>query len=177
MKAEILSDVSDYRGDNFRAAMRELASGVSIIAAGAEGDRAGITVTSVTSLTVNPPTALVCISLQASIHPVLKRYWHFSANFLTADQELLARRFSGQTGVKGAARFDEGDWITLATGAPVLADSIASIDCKIEEFIDRHSHSVVLGRVLGVRVGRRGAGALVHWRSRFSAYEAWKNQP
>ncbi len=86
----------------------------------------------------------------------------FSVNLLAARHEALAQRFSGRGGVHGSRRFDEARWITLATGAPVLADALAAFDCLIEEVIERHSHAIVLGAVVSLREGPEepGAGAL-----------------
>lgn len=166
MKVDRAISCAQASQDSFRQAMRYLASGVSILAAGRDDDRAAITATSVTSLSVEPPTLLVCISRNSSLAPVLQRYWHFSANFLGATQQHLAERFAGRSGVNGRERFDAGDWISLVSGAPVLANTLASIDCEVEEIIDRHTHSIVIGRVLAVRT-EGGDDALAHWRGAF----------
>lgn len=170
MKIDVAISDASSRQDAFRSAMRMLAAGVSIVAAGNEDERSGITVSSVTSLAIDPPTLVVCIGRNSSLAPALDRYGHFSANLLRASQRDLAERFAGRGGVFGAERFAAGDWITLITGAPVLSDALASIDCEIEEKIDRHTHSIVLGRVVAVRAAGRG-DALAHWRGGFRALE------
>ena len=78
----------------------------------------------------------------------------------------LADRFAGRSGVKGAARFEGADWMTLVTGAPLLGDALAAIDCEVEEVLERHTHAIVIGRVAAVR-RNDGDPALVHWRSKF----------
>lgn len=150
----------------FRESMRQLAGGVSIVAAGTDGEFAGITATSVTSLSMEPPTILVCVNRASSLVPFLQRYWHFSVNVLSADQHEIANRFTGRTGFQGADRFGAGEWGTLATGAPVLTDALAKIDCKLEEVIDRHSHLIVLGRVVAAQA-RGAADPLLYWRGDF----------
>ena len=77
----------------------------------------------------------------------------FSVNLIAARHEALAHRFSGHGGAHGARRFDGAQWVTLSTGAPVLADAIAAFDCLLEEAIERHSHAIVLGAVAGVTEG------------------------
>jgi flavin reductase (DIM6/NTAB) family NADH-FMN oxidoreductase RutF len=168
MKVDRAINCAQASQDSFRQAMRYLASGVSILAAGTGDDRAAITATSVTSLSVEPPTLLICIARSSSLAPVLQRYRHFSANFLSASQQDLAGRFAGRGGVNGRERFDAGDWISLVSGAPVLANALASVDCDVEEIIDRNTHSIVIGRVLAVRT-EGGVEALAHWRGAFSA--------
>ena len=53
----------------------------------------------------------------------------------------------------GPRRFADARWITLATGAPILADALAAFDCLIEEVIERHSHAIVLGAVVSLQEG------------------------
>lgn len=166
MSSNTSADDAVERQGVFRIAMRQLASGVSIIAAGEGDNRAGIVASSVTSFSVEPPTLLVSIAQTSSLSPVLRDYGHFSANILRASQFDLADRFSGRTGIARSQRFDAGNWISLVTGAPVLADALASIDCEVEEIIERHTHAIVLGRVSAVRVDKDD-DALGHWSGQF----------
>jgi len=79
----------------FRGAMRHLAGGVSVITPGGS-DISGMTVTSVSSLSVEPPSLIVSVNRAASSWPLLKRYGHFGVNILTADQIDIAERFTGR---------------------------------------------------------------------------------
>jgi flavin reductase (DIM6/NTAB) family NADH-FMN oxidoreductase RutF len=56
------------------------------------------------------------------------------------------------------------------TGAPVLAYALASLDCRVEEIVERHTHAIVIGAVQKVRVGDNRSG-LLHWRSRFETLD------
>ena len=85
--------------------MRHLTGGVSVITAGRGKDITGMTVTSVASLSVDPPTLIVSINREASSWPLLKRYGFFGVNILAADQLDVAERFTGKGGLKGADRF------------------------------------------------------------------------
>jgi flavin reductase (DIM6/NTAB) family NADH-FMN oxidoreductase RutF len=158
----------DAEGANFRLAMREFASGVTIIACGERDSRAGCTATAVASLSVSPPSLVVCLSLSAATLQSLRRNGAFSVNVLGAEHTELAERFSGRGGVNGADRFDLGDWAPLVTGAPVLADALAAMDCLVEDIVERHTHAIIIGAVQAVRTS--GAkSALLHWRSRFES--------
>src|SRR5882762_4650279 len=136
--------------NDFRGAMRHLTGGVSVITAGRGRDISGMTVTSVSSLSVDPPTLIVSINRGSSSWPLLKRHGVFGVNILTADQLDIAERFSGKDGLKGAERFAGAQWITRATGVPLLVGGLAAIDCDVEEIIERHSHAIVIGRVRDV---------------------------
>jgi flavin reductase (DIM6/NTAB) family NADH-FMN oxidoreductase RutF len=137
---------------SLRDAMRQVAGGVSVITAGIGDERTGLTATSAVSLSVDPPTMIICVNRAASAWPVMRRHRHFCVNVLAEHHQPVADRFAGRGGVKGAARYDEADWQVLATGALALDGALASVDCEIEEFIDRHSHSIIIGAVRAVRV-------------------------
>ena len=154
----------------FRQAMREFAAGVAIVACGAGDARSGCTVTALTSLSLTPPTLLVCLSRDALTLKRLRETGAFSVNLLGARHRELADRFASRVGERGAARFAVGRWTTLATGAPLLADALAAIDCRVEEILERHTHAIVIGAVAAVQRGE-GGPALAHWRSRYETLE------
>jgi flavin reductase (DIM6/NTAB) family NADH-FMN oxidoreductase RutF len=154
----------------FRSAMRHLAGGVSVITAGRGKDISGMTVTSVSSLSVDPPTLIVSINRESSSLPLLRRYGFFGVNILTADQQDVAERFTGKDGLKGAARFAGAQWITRASGVPLLAGALAAIDCEVEHVVERHSHAIVIGRVLDLQLSSRTA-ALAYWQGQYVAID------
>ncbi len=153
-------------GANFRLAMREFASGVGIVAAGIGEVRSGCTATAIASLSLSPPSLLVCLNRATATLAAARLAGAFSVNLLAAHHRQLAERFAGVSGIKGAARFEHGDWAPLITGAPVLADALAALDCRVEDIIERHTHAIVIGAVEAVRISKIPA-ALLHWRSHF----------
>ena len=144
--------LSSLSSPSLKDAMRQVAGGVSVITAGLGEDRTGLTATSAVSLSVEPPTMIICVNRSASAWPVMRRHRHFCVNVLAEHQQPVADRFAGRGGVKGAARYEHAAWLSLATGALALDGALASIDCEIEDFIDRHSHSIVIGAVRAIRV-------------------------
>jgi flavin reductase (DIM6/NTAB) family NADH-FMN oxidoreductase RutF len=141
----------------YRALMRHQAGAVTIIAAGHVGTRGGLTATAFSSLSDNPPTVLVCVQRRSGTHAVIVASKAFSVNILAHEQQDLAERFSGKSGVSGEQRFAAGGvWETLATGAPVLDGALASLDC---ELLDEHAfatHSIFIGRVVDGRFRSEG---------------------
>lgn len=158
--------------ESFRQGMRQLAAAVCVVTAqreaaghghafaetaaatGAEEDgaRNGLTATAVMSVTADPPRLAVSVNRSASAFHVLAGAGSFAVNVLRYDQVKIAGRFAGLDGVKGAARFANGEWITLSTGSPVLADSAASFDCRLESRIDVGTHALLIGAVEAARV-------------------------
>ena len=161
---------TEVSSGDFRSAMRRLTGGVSVITAGRGKDISGMTVTSVSSLSVDPPALIVSINREASSWPLVKRYGFFGVNILTSDQIDIAERFTGKGGLKGAARFAGADWTTRASGVPLLVGALAAIDCEVEDVVERHSHAIVIGRVLDVAVSARTA-ALAYWQGRYVAID------
>jgi flavin reductase (DIM6/NTAB) family NADH-FMN oxidoreductase RutF len=161
---------AEATASDFRNAMRQLTGGVSVITAGKGRDISGMTVTSVSSLSVDPPSLIVSLNREASSWPLVKRYGFFGVNILTSDQIDIAERFTGKSGLKGADRFTGARWTTRASGVPLLADALAAIDCEVEDVVERHSHVIVIGRVLDVAVSARTA-SLAYWQGRYVAID------
>jgi flavin reductase (DIM6/NTAB) family NADH-FMN oxidoreductase RutF len=161
---------TEVTASDFRNAMRQLTGGVSVITAGRGRDISGMTVTSVSSLSVDPPSLIVNLNRESSSWPLVKRYGFFGVNILTSDQIDIAERFTGKGGLKGADRFAGARWTTRASGVPLLADALAAIDCEVEDVVERHSHAIVIGRVLDVAVSARTA-ALAYWQGRYVAID------
>jgi flavin reductase (DIM6/NTAB) family NADH-FMN oxidoreductase RutF len=161
---------TEVTSGDFRKAMRQLTGGVSVITAGRGRDISGMTVTSVSSLSVDPPALIVSINRESSSWPLVKRYGFFGVNILTSDQIDIAERFTGKGGLKGADRFAGAGWMTRASGVPLLVGALAAIDCEVEDIVERHSHAIVIGRVLDVAVSARTA-ALAYWQSQYVAID------
>lgn len=155
---------------DFRGAMRHLTGGVSVITAGRGRDITGMTVTSVTSLSVDPPTLIVSINRDASSFPLIRRHGAFGVNILAADQLDVAERFAGKGGLKGADRFAGSQWVMAVSGVPLLVGALSAVDCEVEEIVERHSHGIVIGRVRDIKNSLRTA-ALAYWHGQYVAVD------
>ena len=160
-----LVDETDEIERQFRSLMRRLAGGVIIITAGRGDDITGMTVTSLTSLSATPPRLLVSINRQASSFALIERHRLFGVNILGSDQQALAERFSNGR-LKGKQRFEGAVWTAGASGVPLLTMSLASVECRVEEIIERHSHAIIVGRLLGMKLSHRLSG-LVYWNGQY----------
>jgi flavin reductase (DIM6/NTAB) family NADH-FMN oxidoreductase RutF len=90
---------------------------------------------------------------------------HFAVNFLPADAAKVADAFGGKAGLSGAARFIEGEWTKLVTGAPVFKRALGAFDCAVADVIERGNVSIIIGTVVGATA--RGEGEpLVYFRGR-----------
>lgn len=142
-----------FDSNMLKAAMRSLAGGVSVVTAGTGANRTGATVTSATALSMDPATMIVNINKSSSTWPVIARYNHFCVNILSSDQQDVASRFAGVGGLKGVDRYHGAEWMTLESGASALRGALAAIDCAVEDVIERHTHAIIIGRVLSIEQG------------------------
>jgi flavin reductase (DIM6/NTAB) family NADH-FMN oxidoreductase RutF len=134
---------------DFRQAMRRVASTVNVISICVGGEPMGITATAVSSISMDPPSLLICINRAASVHAPFGGVTHFRVNVLHRDQEDIARMFSDRS--QGALRFSAG-WNVDCARPPRLLDAQASILCRR---IDHHqfgTHSIFIGVVEEVAV-------------------------
>jgi len=157
---------NNVSNSTFRAAMRHLPSGVSVITTGRGEERTGFTATSTSSRSVEPPTMLVTVNRASSSYPTLARSRIFGVNILGADCEELAARFSGTSGARGVERYETFRWFVADSGVWLLSDALAAFDCEVEDIIERHTHAIVIGRVKSLSVSE-APGALVYWRGAF----------
>jgi flavin reductase (DIM6/NTAB) family NADH-FMN oxidoreductase RutF len=140
--------------DQFKIGMRSLAGAVSIVSSAQANHRYGMTMTAVCSATAEPPTVLICVNKLASTHGAIMKSKIFCANVLRVEDWELSTTFSGaQT---GEGRFKSRDWTRLATGSPVLIDSLVSFDCRVVKNLAHGSHTIFLGQVEQVLVGKKG---------------------
>src|SRR5690606_19294077 len=116
--------------------------------------RYGMTATAVCSATANPPTVLVCINKLAATHDAIVKSRVYCVNVLRAEDFDLSTNFSGaQT---GEGRFKSRNWSRLATGSPVLVDSLVAFDCRVVKSLVHGTHTIFLGQVEQVLLGKRG---------------------
>ena len=126
----------------FRRAMRNLAGGVAIVATGADDGRRGLTVSSVTSLCMDPPCLLVGINASSETHDAILAQGNFAISLLASGQEDLALRFAGRDGVKGAQRFATAPWGQGLLDVPVLREAIGVAECELYQHQSVGTHGI-----------------------------------
>ncbi|MEN3379720.1 MAG: hypothetical protein V7604_5075 [Hyphomicrobiales bacterium] len=142
--------------DRFREAMRRTASGVAILTTDGPAGRAGVTISTLCSLSMEPPSVIACVHQDASALEALFANGVFAANALSDGQTQVARAFAGQIAELRDNRFGAASWRALATGAPVLDGALASFDCRIAEAFSFGTHRILVGEVVEVADGAGG---------------------
>ena len=135
--------------EKFRDAMRRVASTVNVITICADGNPMGITATAMSSLSLDPPSLLICINRTASLHSPLEDVSHFCVNVLHRSQEEIARMFADKS--RRELRFATG-WQVDCDRPPRLADAQAAILCRRIRHFPYGTHSIFVGEVEEVMV-------------------------
>jgi flavin reductase (DIM6/NTAB) family NADH-FMN oxidoreductase RutF len=149
--------------EQFRDALRHFPAGVTIVTmpGAGGGPPHGLTVSAFASVSTKPPLILVAIDHRSSAFDILeKEVTAFAVNILSQDHITLSNRFAW---VKDQDRFDEGEWTTAETGAPVLSDALAWLDCTIYSRHDAGTHTIYIGEVQASGVPRPDESPLVYW--------------
>lgn len=131
----------------FRRIMGHFVTGVTVVASRhpESGDACGLTANAVASVSLEPPLVLVCVEQGADSHDCIRDSGFFSINILAAHQERLSRRFASwdvKEKFAGVAYHNE------ATGAPVLDDALAWVDCRVWASYPGGDHTIFVGEVV-----------------------------
>jgi len=134
--------------DRFRFAMGHLPTAVTVVTARDDAGAAhGMTVSAVTSLSLEPPLLLVCIDAHAAIHDLLTRAPVFGVDVLAHDQELVARRFAD----RGRHRYDDHTGEASPAGLPIVPGALAHFDVHRTSTMPGGDHAIVIGTVVWER--------------------------
>lgn len=147
--------------DDFRECLRHFPSGVTIVTVKAGETSHGLTVSAFTSVSPEPPLVSVMIDHRHRAYSLIEEEGaSFAVNILRADQVELSNRFAW---VKDEDRFAEGDWGTAATGAPILKDAAAWMDCTLFTKVKAGTHTIYVGEVQASDVPEPEVAPLVYW--------------
>src|SRR5690606_12457390 len=125
-------------------------------------ERAGMAVNSFAALSLEPPLVLWAIRRGSGVAPVFTQAAHFAVNVLAGDQVDVANVFA----TPGIDKFAVSAWSAGRTGSPVLAGTIATMECAREQVLDGGDHLLVIGRVLHFE--RRAGEPLLFAQGRYA---------
>ncbi len=127
-----------------RRIMGHFATGVTVVTTRNDGEIQGMTANAVTSLSLNPPLVLVAVDKTAAMHAALTASRHFALNILSESQEHLSRRFA----MRGPKEVNDLTWITASSDAPILANALAWVDCRLADILPGGDHDIFIGEIL-----------------------------
>jgi flavin reductase (DIM6/NTAB) family NADH-FMN oxidoreductase RutF len=153
---------------SFRRALGSFATGVTIVTtADANGGPVGVTVSSFSSVSLDPPLVMFCLGEKTSSLKAFKEWGHFAVNILGEKQRELSIIFSNKKGDK----FAEIDYAKNAHGCPVIAGCLANLECRTEKIVEAGDHLIFIGRVEKITFSP-GGQPLLYFRGAYSSLGA-----
>lgn len=155
-------DDSQIDLNEFRRALSCFATGVAVVTVlDADGEKAGMTISSFNSVSLDPPLVLWSIADDSYSYNAFMEAEYFAVNVLAMHQEELSSRFAR----RGANKFEGIECREGLQGVPILPDYAACFECRIEHRYEGGDHKIIVGRVL--RMEDRETDPLIFYRGRF----------
>jgi flavin reductase (DIM6/NTAB) family NADH-FMN oxidoreductase RutF len=150
--------------ESMREAMRQWATGVTVVSSIYDGMRHGMTVSSFTSISLDPPLVLVSLAKEARTHDLVQRSNIFGITLLNQTQEEISDRFAGRT-TENQDRYAGLETFALRTGAPFLSGGLSFLDCTVMASQDVGDNTLFIGEVIAVQVTQEGDPLIYYNRS------------
>jgi flavin reductase (DIM6/NTAB) family NADH-FMN oxidoreductase RutF len=148
--------VDTVSSELFREAMSCVASAVSVVTTDGASGCAGMTVSSMCSVSDHPPSVLVCLNKASPVSEIVRINGTMCVNVLRDNQDYVSAAFAGDYLDANVDLFVSGDWDRMATGAPALTEALVNLDCLIEGEMLYGTHHVLIGRIQNVRINVQG---------------------
>ena len=126
-----------------RRIMGSFATGVTVVTTNSNPPT-GLTANAVTSLSLDPPLVLVAVDKKGGSHHAIKDAGCFAMNILTSSQQNVSNKFA----THGPKDFSDLNIKTAKTGAPIIADSLGWVDCKLTEILPGGDHDIFIGEIV-----------------------------
>jgi flavin reductase (DIM6/NTAB) family NADH-FMN oxidoreductase RutF len=137
----------------FISAMSAAVTGVSVVTTDGTSGRLGLTVSSMTSVSADPPMLLVCINRRSPIVEAIRANGVFAVNVLGAHQAAVADTFAGRHDTAEPYDFASAEWRRAPGGTPLLVGAAARFDCRPASTADAGSHTIIVGEVVAADRG------------------------
>lgn len=157
----------------YRKVVSRFVTGITVVTTRFGDELHGMTVNAFCSVTLTPPSVLVCLACSSRTAALVEQSRIFAVNILSDRQTLHSDRFAGRHQDREANRFEGIEWTTAVTGAPILAGSLAFLDCKLANVFDGHSHWLCLGEVVAADTDE-SLPPLIYHQSRYLTLDQMK---
>lgn len=146
-----------------KQSMRQWATGVTVVSAAFQGDRHGMTVSSFTSVSLEPPLVLVSLQVDTRTCQLVEASGHFGVTVLDQNQQDLSDRFAGRM-PETSDRFADLDHFQLSSGVPFIPGGLAYFDCQVVAAHAAGNHIIFIGQVQTTLSGEVGRPLVYHNR-------------
>jgi flavin reductase (DIM6/NTAB) family NADH-FMN oxidoreductase RutF len=152
------------RAQHFKDTLKAHAAGVVVVTGQTGGIPAGLTATSFTAVSLDPPLVSFYAAKSSTTWPTLRTAEHFAVNVLAQGQDAIAARFAG----RGLDRFAGTSWHLNEHGVPLLEGAAAQLTCRPYDTIEIGDHELVVGLVIDAVV--RPELPLLYHQGRFGRF-------
>ncbi len=135
-----------------RRILGRFATGVTVVTTRHDDQLHGMTANALTSLSLDPPLVLVAVDRRAAMHAALHKGQCFALNILGEEHEHLSRRFA----MSGPKDLSDLSLTASVTGAPILADAIGWVDCRITQVLPGGDHDIFIGEIVAGEHNEQG---------------------
>lgn len=150
--------------------MAHVVASVFLVTSDGPAGKSGFTATSVTSVSSDPPSLLVCANQSGEALGIIQQNGGFALSQLRSQDQHLANRFAGRDGIHGEARFDGIHWQTGPSGAPMLPEAVTTFDCELAQATSYGSHMILVGKAIEIRESK-DAKALLYGHRSFGTFK------
>ena len=149
----------------FRDVCGNFATGVSVVTMVGDSGPRGLTANAISALSLDPTLFLVCVDLGATSYPVIDEAGKFAINLLAEDQEDVSNFFAGTTPADNP--MGEIEYHMSDLGSPLIAGSLAWLDCRTHSILEGGDHKIFVGEVASCEIVRPEADPLLFFRGRY----------
>ncbi|WP_313811920.1 flavin reductase family protein [Glutamicibacter sp.] len=153
-----------------RQAMGRFLTGVAVVTTEHKGEGSGMTINSLTSISLEPPILMVSLNFNTRTGDAIRDGGRFAISILGSKQEAVARQFA----TRGGARFEAGSFDVTPGGLPVISEALSQLECKVVHQYDIGDHQVFFGQVTASR-DRDGSG-LAFNAGKFGSFEDFHHE-
>lgn len=171
MSLSTTSYVQDPEPLTMRGSIGRFLTGVAVVTADDGREPAGMTINSLTSISLDPPIVMISLNFGTRTGDAIEDSDRYAVSILSSKQEAVARQFAS----RGGARFEAGTFDTAPSGLPAVQDALAQLDCRVVEKHTIGDHRVFFGRVEHCR-DRDGSG-LAFNAGKFGSFKDFGHEP
>ena len=152
--------------EQLRNAMRYWATGITVVTAAHENVRHGMTVSSFTSVSLEPPQVLISLQQNTRTHDLIMRSRSFGINMLSEEQQDVSDLFAGRV-PDDENRINQIQTVKLHSNIPFIAGAMAHLECKVVTTIGSGTHTIFIGEVTNLEISDNPSSPLLYFNRKY----------
>ena len=158
-------DSHQISADDFREALSHIAATVSVVTTDGVAGKRGLTVSSMCSVSADPPSVLVCVNRDSGVSHAIRENKAICVNVLRSDQAYISDAFGGRLTESGNDPFLCASWENGVTGAPQMVNALVNLDCYVKNELQHGTHFIFVGEIANLQTNGPGMPLIYRARS------------